>query len=56
MESLGNSPAFLDGSKRSSFAAPNTILRANGCFLDVDSHEAYKFIEGLIQSVYFASL
>jgi death on curing protein len=53
MESLGNNHAFLDGNKRISFAATDTMLRSNGHFLDVDSHEAHKFIEGSIQNKEF---
>src|ERR1700688_2069805 len=53
MESLGNNHAFLDGNKRISSAATDTMLRANGYFLNVDSHEAHKFIEGSIQKHVF---
>ena len=53
MESLGNNHALLDGNKRISFAVTDTMLRANGYFLGVDSHEAQKFIEGSIQKHVF---
>jgi death-on-curing protein len=53
MESLGNNHAFLDGNKRISFAATDTMLRAYGYFLDVDSDEAHRFIEGSIQKHVF---
>src|ERR1700692_4964577 len=52
-ESLRSIPASVDGNKRISFAVTDTILRANGYFLDVDSHEAHKFFEGSIQKHVF---
>ena|ERR1700722_15559130 len=48
LESVGNNHAFLDGNKRISFATTDTMLRANGYFLDVESEEAHNFIEGSI--------
>jgi death-on-curing protein len=48
MESLGNNHAFLDGNKRISFAATDTMLRANEHFLDVDPLVAHEFIPGSI--------
>ena len=53
MESLGNNHAFLDGNKRISFAATDTMLRANGYFLDIDSRDAHRFIEGSIEKQEF---
>jgi death-on-curing protein len=53
MESLGNNHAFLDGNKRISFAATDTMLRANGYFLNVDSHEAHKFIQESVEKQEF---
>ena len=53
MESFGNNRAFLDGNKQINFAATDTVLRACGHFLDVDSHEAHKFIEESIQKHVF---
>ena len=48
MESLSNNQAFLDGNKRISFVLTDVMLRANGCFLDVDPIEAHKFINDAI--------
>src|ERR1700730_17323625 len=58
MESLANNHAFHDGNKRISFAATDTMLRANGWFLDVDPQAAHDFIEGSIhrQEFKFAAI
>jgi len=44
MESLANNHPFIDGNKRISFAAADTFLRLNGCYLEVGAHEAHQFI------------
>jgi death on curing protein len=44
MESLANNQAFLDGNKRVAFVMTDTMLRANGYFLDVEPLEAHKLI------------
>ncbi len=44
MESLTNNQAFLDGNKRVAFVMTDTMLRANGYFLDVEPLEAHKRI------------
>lgn len=44
LESLANNHAFLDGNKRISFVMADVMLRANGCFLDVEPFAARKFI------------
>lgn len=44
MESLVNNHPFVDGNKRIAFAAADTFLRLNGCFLEVQPVSAYKFI------------
>ncbi|MGE5205428.1 MAG: type II toxin-antitoxin system death-on-curing family toxin [Chlamydiota bacterium] len=44
MESLANNNPFMDGNKRTSFAAADTFLRLNGFCLEVQSLEAYDFI------------
>ncbi|HUJ29654.1 MAG TPA: type II toxin-antitoxin system death-on-curing family toxin [Candidatus Acidoferrum sp.] len=49
MESLANNHAFIDGNKRISFVMTDTILRANGYFLDVEPYEAHKFITEAIE-------
>jgi death on curing protein len=43
-ESLVNNHAFLDGNKRTGFAALHTFLLSNGCDLDVSSGAAYEFM------------
>ena len=53
MESLANNHAFHDGNKRICFAATDTMLRANGWFLNVDPLAAHGFIEGSIQKQEF---
>jgi death-on-curing protein len=44
MESLANNQAFLDGNKRVAFVMTDTMLRANGYFMDVEPFEAHKLI------------
>jgi death-on-curing protein len=44
MESLANSPPFLDGNKRIAFAAAHTILLINGHDLDVQPNVAADFV------------
>lgn len=44
MESLANNQAFLDGNKRLAFVMTDTMLRANGYFLDVEPVEAHRLI------------
>jgi death on curing protein len=44
MESLANNRALLDGNTRISFVMTDVMLRANGCFLDVDPLAAHKLI------------
>jgi death on curing protein len=44
MESLANNKSFLDGNKRVTFVMTDTMLRANGYFLDVEALEAHKLI------------
>ncbi len=46
MESLAHNHPFVDGNKRISFAMTDTMLRANGFFLDVGASEALEFITG----------
>lgn len=49
MESLGNKHAFIDGNKRVCFVMTDAMLRANGCFLDVDPLAAHQFIVGAME-------
>ena len=44
MESLANNQSFMDGNKRVAFVMTDTMLRANGYFLDVEALEAHKLI------------
>ena len=44
MESLAINHAFIDGNKRLSFVMTDSMLRANGCFLDVEPLKAHKLI------------
>lgn len=44
MESLANNHPFLDGNKRTAFAAAHTFLLINGHDLEVSSVSAYEFM------------
>lgn len=44
MESLANNNPFMDGNKRTCFAAADTFLRLNGFYLEVEPLEASEFI------------
>ena len=46
-ESLAQNHAFIDGNKRTAFAATYTFLAINGAHLAVEADEAYAFIMGL---------
>lgn len=46
-ESLAQNHPFIDGNKRTAFAATYTFLAINGMQLTVDSKQAYAFIGGL---------
>ncbi len=46
-ESLAQNHPFIDGNKRTAFAAMYTFLAINGARLTADSEEAYAFISGL---------
>ena len=49
MESLANNHAFIDGNKRVSFVMTDTMLRANGYFLDIEPLEGHKLITGAME-------
>jgi len=49
MESLGNNHGFLDGNKRIAFTAADVFLRRNGFFIEVESADAYAFIDGSME-------
>ncbi|MDX1983961.1 MAG: type II toxin-antitoxin system death-on-curing family toxin [Bryobacteraceae bacterium] len=49
-ESLAQNHPFLDGNKRTAFAATYTFLVINGLLLTADAEETYRFINGLYES------
>jgi death-on-curing protein len=46
-ESLAQNHPFVDGNKRTAFAATYTFLAINGATLTADAEETYRFISGL---------
>lgn len=48
-ESLGQNHPFIDGNKRTAFAAAYTLLAINGVRLTAGPEETYDFIAGLYQ-------
>jgi death on curing protein len=44
MDSLANNQAFVDGNKRVAFLLTDSMLRANGFFLDVEPRNAHAFL------------
>ncbi len=52
-ESLAQNHAFIDGNKRTAFAATYTFLAINGSRLSADAQEAYDFIAGLHETNQF---
>jgi death-on-curing protein len=46
-ESLSQNHAFIDGNKRTAFAATYTFLAINGARLTADARETYDFVAGL---------
>jgi death-on-curing protein len=49
-ESLSQNHPFVDGNKRTAFAAMDIILRSHGLRLNVDSKTAIEFVMGLYQT------
>ncbi|MYB31358.1 MAG: type II toxin-antitoxin system death-on-curing family toxin [Acidobacteria bacterium] len=49
-ESLSQNHPFLDGNKRTAFAAMHTFLQINGAELAVDAKDAYEFVSGLYET------
>jgi death on curing protein len=49
-ESLAQNHPFIDGNKRTAFAATYTFLAINGIRLTADSSETYLFIAGLYEA------
>jgi death on curing protein len=53
-ESLAQNHPFIDGNKRTAFAATYTFLVINGAQLTAGSEEAYAFISGLYEAGTFS--
>src|SRR3984957_10794704 len=53
-ESLAQNHPFINGNKRTAFAAMYTFLSINGAWLTSTADEAYAFIAGLYQANDFA--
>lgn len=53
-ESLAQDHPFVDGNKRTAFAATYTFLAINGARLTADSQEIYDFITGLYRANQFS--
>jgi death on curing protein len=53
-ESLSQNHAFIDGNKRTAFAAMYTFLAINGVRLLVDAHETHAFLVQLYDSNRFS--
>ena len=52
-ESLGQNHPFIDGNKRTAFAATYTFLAINGLRLEADPDATYAFISGLYDAKAF---
>jgi len=48
-ESLSQNHPFMDGNKRTAFAATHTFLAINGVMITADAEETWKFLDGLYQ-------
>ena len=53
LESLAMNHPFVDGNKRTAFAATEIFLRLNGSFIDCDSDEAYDHFMRLFETNLF---
>ncbi len=53
-ESLSQNHPFIDGNKRTAFAATYTFLAINGARLTADTRETYDFIAGLYDANQFS--
>ena len=49
MESLANNNGFVDGNKRTAFAATDVFLRLNGFYIDTTAAEGHEFIVGSME-------
>src|SRR5580765_3010861 len=52
-ESLGQNHPFVDGNKRTAFAATYTFLAINGARLTADTQETYAFVAALYEANQF---
>jgi death on curing protein len=52
-ESLAQNHAFIDGNKRTAFAATYTFLAINGARLTADADQAYAFVAALYEANQF---
>src|SRR6202047_1222884 len=53
-ESLGQNHPFIDGNKRTAFAATYTFLAINGARLTADAEETYAFVAALYEAGQFS--
>ncbi len=53
-ESLAHNHAFIDGNKRTAFAATYTFLAINGARLTADARETYDFVAALYEANRFS--
>jgi death-on-curing protein len=52
-ESLAQNHSFIDGNKRTAFAATYTVLAINGLYLTADAEETYFFVDNLYKANQF---
>ena len=53
-ESMSQNHAFIDGNKRTAFAATYTFLAINGARFTADAQETYDFVAGLYEGNQFS--
>ena len=53
-ESLSQNHAFIDGNKRTAFAAAYTFLAVNGARLTANAQETWSFVAGLYETNQFS--
>ena len=54
LESLAQNHSFIDGNKRTAFAATYTFLAINGARLTADAQETYVFVAALYEANQFS--
>jgi death-on-curing protein len=52
-ESLSQNHPFIDGNKRTAFAAMYTFLSINGCRINAGAQQTYSFLAGLYENNQF---